>query len=123
MLILLPPSEGKSAARRGKPLDLADLSFPALTPARERVLTALEELCADDPMRAAKALGIGHTQLDLVDLNARLRMSPVARADKVYTGVLYDALDAASLSPGAKRRAGSRLAIASSLFGLVRPGG
>ena len=30
MLILLPPSEGKSALRRGKPLDLGSLSFPSL---------------------------------------------------------------------------------------------
>ena len=67
---MLPPSEGKAAPRRGKPLDLASLDFPALTPARERVLDTLGELCAGDPDVAAKTLGIGSTQLDLVDLNA-----------------------------------------------------
>ena len=36
--------------------------------------------------------------------------------------MLYDALGAASLSPAAKRRAGTRLAVTSALFGLVRPG-
>jgi cytoplasmic iron level regulating protein YaaA (DUF328/UPF0246 family) len=121
VLILLPPSEGKAAARRGKPLDLDELSFPGLTPARERVLVALEDLCRGDPGAAAHALGIGRTQLDLVELNGGLRTAPAARADKVYTGVLYDALDPGSLSTAAKRRAGTRLAVTSSLFGLVRP--
>jgi len=37
-----------------------------------------------------------------------------------YTGVLYDALDAASLRGAAATRATARLAIGSALFGLVR---
>ena len=122
MLILLPPSEGKAAPRRGKPLDLTALEFPTLTPARERVLDALVELCDGDPDVAAKTLGLGGTQLDLVTLNRGLRESPTARADQVYTGVLYDALDVATLSTAARRRATRRLAVTSSLFGLVRPG-
>ncbi len=122
MLIVLPPSEGKNVPVRGKALDPADLSFPALTDARRRVLDALVDLCSGDPGPAARTLGIGTTQLDLVDLNARLRDAPTARADKVYAGVLYDALDVATLSTAARRRAGSRLAVTSSLFGLVRPG-
>ncbi|MEP9365665.1 peroxide stress protein YaaA [Nocardioides sp. CN2-186] len=121
MLILLPPSEGKAAPRRGKPLDLATLDFPTLTPARERVLDALVELCSGDPESAAKVLGVGSTQLDLVELNRTLRTAPTARADQVYAGVLYDALDVATLSPAAKRRSTARLAVTSSLFGLVRP--
>jgi cytoplasmic iron level regulating protein YaaA (DUF328/UPF0246 family) len=121
VLILLPPSEGKSAPRRGKPLDLEGLSFPDLTPARERVLDALEELCAGDPERAAAVLGVGRSQLDLVERNGGLRSTPSARADQVYSGVLYDALGLVTLSAAAKRRAGSRLAVTSSLFGLLRP--
>ncbi len=122
MLILLPPSEGKTAARRGKPLDLEALSFPSLGPARARVLEALVGLCEGDPAEAARTLGLGATQRDLVELDAALRTSPTARADRVYSGVLYDALEAATLTAAAKRRAGSRLAVTSSLFGLVRPG-
>jgi cytoplasmic iron level regulating protein YaaA (DUF328/UPF0246 family) len=121
VLIMLPPSEGKSAARRGKALDLPGLDFPDLTAPRERVLDALTELCEGDPDVAAKTLGVGGTQHDLVELNRTLRTAPTARADHVYTGVLYDALDVATLSAGAKRRANSRLAVTSSLFGLVRP--
>src|SRR6185312_7768429 len=99
-----------------------DLAFPGLTDARAAVLEALVELCAGDPERAATALGLGTTQLDLVERNARLRATPTARADRVYSGVLYDALGFANLSAAARRRASSRVAITSSLFGLVRPG-
>jgi cytoplasmic iron level regulating protein YaaA (DUF328/UPF0246 family) len=120
VLILLPPSEGKTAATRGRALDLSDLSFDELTPARERVLDALVDLCTGDPATAAGVLGVGSTQHDLVDRNAGLREAATARADRVYTGVLYDALDAGSMSAAAKRRAGSRVAVTSALFGLVR---
>ncbi len=122
MLILLPPSEGKSAPRRGRALDDRTLGWPELGPARERVRSALVDLCAGDPERAASVLDVPKTRLDLVALNAGLASAPTARADAVYTGVLYEALGLATLSPAAKRRATTRLAVVSSLFGLVRPG-
>ncbi len=125
MLILLPPSEGKTAPRRGKPLDLAGLSFPSLHEPRAEVLDALVSLCTTDgdPARAAAArvLGIGPTQLAEVDRDATLANAPTARADRVYTGVLYEALDPTTLEGAAKRRATSWLAITSGLFGLLRP--
>jgi len=121
VLIVLPPSEGKTVPTRGRPLDLDSLGFPGLTSAREAVLDALVGLCAEDPAEAARTLGLGGTQADLVELNERLRSAPTARADRIYSGVLYDALDVTTLSAVAKRRAGSRLAVTSSLFGLVRP--
>jgi cytoplasmic iron level regulating protein YaaA (DUF328/UPF0246 family) len=120
VLILLPPSEGKAVPRRGGSLALPDLSFPDLTAARERVLGALVDVCSGDPAVAVRTLGVGPTQADLVRRNARLREAPTARADRVYTGVLYDALSAATLSAAAKRRLGTRVAVTSSLFGLVR---
>ena len=120
MLILLPPSEGKAVPRRGKPLDLPSLGSPVLAAARERLVTAVEELGGRDD--AARVLGLGATQADLVALNARVRTAPTARADAVYTGVLYDALGLADLSSAARRRATSRVAVVSSLFGLLRPG-
>ncbi len=126
MLILLPPSEGKTAPRRGKPLDPAGLSFPTLAEPRAEVLDALVSLCttgADgDVQKAAQVLGLGRTQTEEVLRNAELRTAPTARADQVYTGVLYEALDLASLDAAARRRATSRVAITSALFGLVRPG-
>jgi len=122
VLILLPPSEGKTAPTRGKPLALDALAFPELTPARTRVLDALVDLCSADPRRAATTLGLGATQLDLVARNADLRTAPTARAEAVYSGVLYDALALGTLSASARRRASGRVAITSALFGLVRPG-
>ncbi len=121
MLILLPPSEGKASPRRGASLDLGSLSSPELTPARRRVLTALVDHCAGQPERAAATLGLGRTQADLVARNAALLTAPTARADAIYTGVLYDALDLPALSPAARRRAASRLLVTSALFGVVRP--
>lgn len=121
MLILLPPSEGKTAPRRGRPLELESLSFPRLYGARTDVLDALVTLCSSDDS-AAEVLGLGRTQADEVGRNARLRTAPTARADQVYSGVLYESLDLPSLTGAARRRATSRIAIASGLFGLVRPG-
>jgi hypothetical protein len=121
VLILLPPSEGKTAPKRGKPLDLATLGFPQLAAAREQVLDALVSLCDGDPEKAAATLDVPRSQLDLVARNACLRAAPTARADQVYRGVLYEALDLPTLSSGAKRRAGRRVAVTSSLFGLVGP--
>lgn len=122
MLVLLPPSEGKSVPRRGKPLDLATLSFPELGQARGEVLDALVALCSSDPERGVSVLGLGPTQADDVRRNARLREAPTTRADALYTGVLYDHLDLASLGAAARRRATRWLAVTSSVFGLLRPG-
>lgn len=126
MLIVLPPSEGKAVPTRGAALDLSTLSLPDLAPARQQVLDALVALCSDAGdgarERAAEVLGLSAGQVDLVDRNAALASAPTARADRIYTGVVYDALDVASLSTAAKRRAATRLAVSSSLFGVVRVG-
>lgn len=122
MLILLPPSEGKTSPRRGRPLDLDSLAFPALTAHRAEVLDALVTLCTtDQPASTAEVLGLGPTQTAEVAANARLAVAPTARADSVYSGVLYEALDLATLTGSARRRATSWLAITSGLFGLLRP--
>ena len=121
MLILLPPSEGKAVPRRGKQLDLGNLSFAGLADARREVVTRLVDLCAGDPQRAASALDLGPTQLDQVARNAALLDAPTARADRIYTGVLYDALGIDSLDAAARRRATRWLLIMSSLLGVVRP--
>lgn len=122
MLILLPPSEGKTPPRRGKPLDLGSLAFPDLTPHRAEVLAALTSLCTSEPADvAAKVLGLGSTQIADVERDARLAEAPTARADTVYSGVLYEALDLPSLDSAARRRATSWLAVTSGLFGLLRP--
>ncbi len=121
MLILLPPSEGKFAPRRGKPLRFEALNFPELTEARIAVVASLVELCASDPEKAATTLSLGPTQADLVARNAALLRLPAARADRIYTGVLYDALGLDTVDAAARRRATRWLAMMSSAFGVVRP--
>jgi hypothetical protein len=56
-----------------------------------------------------------------VAADARVAQAPTARADRVYSGVLYDALDLPSLDGPARRRAAAWLAVTSGLFGLLRP--
>ena len=121
MLVLLPPSEGKALGGDGPPLDLSALSFPALTPARERVLHALETAARRDPTGLRTALGLSERQAAEVEQDVVLRTSPTLPALRRYTGVVYDTLDAASLRGAAKRRADASLVVASALFGLLRP--
>ncbi len=121
MLLILPPSEGKRAPEAGARLDLDGLTRPELNDERRAVLDALIDLCTKQPAKAIDVLGLGPTQGGLVRANAGLRTAPVAPALEVYTGVLYEALDFASLRAPARRRADSRLLIASALFGFLSP--
>ena len=121
MLILLPPSEGKSAPDEGPILDLSALSFPELNPLRKRVVTELTRLCRTDPDAAIDGLGLGVQQRADVRADARLRRSPCAPAVDVYAGVLYDALSFSTLSANARRRGSQHLVVASALWGLLRP--
>jgi len=92
VLVLLPPSEGKTAPRRGKPVELGALVHAeALTPLRGELLDAV------DP---------------------GLRAAPSATAAKVYTGVLFQALGLPELPASARRR----VLIFSGLWGVLRPG-
>jgi cytoplasmic iron level regulating protein YaaA (DUF328/UPF0246 family) len=91
MLVLLPPSEGKTAPEAGGPVDLGSLAFAAeLRERREELLDAL------DP---------------------RLRKAPAAPAAEVYTGVLFKRLELPKLPAKARQR----VLIASALWGVVRP--
>lgn len=120
MLILLPPSEGKAAPARGPRLKPRALSFRTLDATRAAVLDALIALCGR-PATAAKTLGLGPRQTDEIDRDAALRTAPCAPAIDVYAGVLYEALDAGSLSAAQRGRLHDDVAIASALWGLVRP--
>lgn len=120
MLILLPPSEGKAAPpRRGRPLDLASLSFPELTVRRLAMLDALATVSARDD--ALAVLGVGASLAEELRRNTHLSDVPVRPASAVYTGVLYAALDWPTLPAGAKRRAASRMIVISALWGALRP--
>ncbi len=122
MLILLPPSEGKSSPETGPALDLGALSYPSLTATRRRVMADLIRLCRGDLDAACTTLGLGPTQRGEVGANARLRRQPCAPAIEVYSGVLYEALDTATLTARARERLDAHVSISSALWGLVRPG-
>jgi cytoplasmic iron level regulating protein YaaA (DUF328/UPF0246 family) len=119
VLILLPPSEGKAEPRRGRPVDLG---VGPLAEARRPVLDALVELCRGPEDEAVRVLGLSPGQVDDVRRNARLADLPAAPAERIYTGVLFDALGLGDLDASAHRRALARVAIVSSLYGVVRPG-
>jgi cytoplasmic iron level regulating protein YaaA (DUF328/UPF0246 family) len=119
-VLLLPPSEGKAVGSRGALLDLDRLSFPELSDCRRRVLDALVATSARPD--ALDVLDAPKGAADRVAANVELWSAPTLRAADLYTGVLYDALDLASLDTAAKRRAGRRLVVVSALFGALRPG-
>ena len=91
------------------------LSFPSLDPVRTSLLDALTATDVDTMMRELKIPAGKRAE---AEENLALRSAPVMPAIQRYTGVLYDALDAASLSADAL----SRLAVGSALFGVVRAG-
>jgi uncharacterized protein len=116
VLVLLPPSEGKTAPEEGPALDLSQLVFRELDAKRERLLDALERLAGRPRSTALRALGISAAQAAEIERDARLRQAPAAPAHRVYTGVLYEHLRLSDLD-GAGR---SRVLIASALWGMVR---
>ncbi len=120
MLIVLPPSETKWNRSRGRPVDPATWSFRELTDTREKVATALREASAG--ATATELLRVTPGLLDEVARNLALDSAPATPAAQVYTGVLYDALDLASLDPAARRRAQRWVVTVSALYGAVRPG-
>jgi cytoplasmic iron level regulating protein YaaA (DUF328/UPF0246 family) len=119
VLVLLPPSEGKRAPEGGDPVDLDALAVPVLGPARAKALRALLKLSRGQRKRAVAALGLSPGQAGDVDRNAVLDTAPAAPAAEVYTGVLFQHLDLATLSPAARRRAHERVLVASALWGVV----
>ena len=103
MLILLPPSEGKTPAAGGDAVDWTALSFPALNVHRAMVLESLGTVSAHED--ALALLGVGASLSADVARNTRLHAEPAAPAHQVYSGVLYDALGYDSLTPAQRSRA------------------
>lgn len=118
MLILLPPSESKSNRRRGKPADPGTWSFPELGETRALVAEHLRRV-SESPT-ATTVLGVSPGLADEVARNLLLDAAPATPASEVYTGVLYDALDLASMDAPARRRANQWVVVVSALHGAVR---
>ena len=112
MLIILPPSETKAFGGDGDPLEFGSLSFPSLNPHRQKIADVLRKYNVDDAM---KVLKISEALRGEAEENTKLLSGPTMPALYRYTGVLYDALDAKTLS----EKAWDQLAIGSALFGVV----
>jgi len=123
VLILLPPSEGKTAPRRGASLDLTLLTFgDELRSAREAVLDALVALCSGPVSEAARVLDLPPGLVGEIDRNRGLYRAPTTIAARLYTGVLFEHLGLETLDTAAKRRANRGVLIASGLWGVLAPG-
>ena len=121
LLILLPPSEGKSSGGYGPSIDLPSLSFDQLNPARLLMMNALIQL-SGKPLLAQKMLGVKGSALEKARTdNAVISSSPTALAIERYTGVMYDSIDYVSLDDSAKKIFDESTIIMSGLFGVLRP--
>ena len=118
MKILLPPSETKHEGGDGAPLDLGSLALPSLHERRSAVVEALIDLAADEET-ARRVLKLSARQLGDVEHNRTLRSAPTMPAIDRYTGVLFDALDARTLSAVARRWLGAHVWIQSAPFGPI----
>ena len=86
------------------------------------MLDALVALAEGPRDEALNALGLPPGLSNEIAKDAGLRTAGTLPVERLYTGVLYDALDLATLSGAARRRARSALVVASALFGAVRLG-
>lgn len=118
VLILLPPSEGKASEGNGP--GPAELSFPKLDRSRKRVISALVK--ASRRRDALDVLGLSPGQRDELAKNLVIKEAATLTAAELYTGVLYDNLGLATLSPEARQRAQDAVLIFSGLWGVLRIG-
>lgn len=118
MKILLPPSETKRPGGDGAPLELGCLALPELHAHRSTALDALIDLAADEET-SRRVLKLSERQSVDIIHNRMLRTAPTMPAVDRYTGVLFDALDAATLPTASRRWLGDHVWIHSAPLGPV----
>jgi hypothetical protein len=119
--ILLPPSEGKASGGDGPPWSPGSMSVD-LDGQRLRVAAALRSALRANQAARAKLLGVkGAALAAATDADRAVATSATMPAIERYTGVLYGALDAASLPAAARRRLDASVLVFSGLWGVVAP--
>ena len=118
-MILLPPSEGKTDGISKKPLNVKKLSYPQLTSKREELLAAVVVMASGPTAKTRSILSISAKQDFEILRDQQLVTATTGPAWSVYTGVLYDAIEIASLSPSAKAKFEKENFVVSALFGLI----
>ena len=93
------------------------LLLPELSAERERVLTEL--IAASGREDAQTVLRVGAQVMTDVHANLSLREALTAPAHEIYTGVLFDALQAHPLTPEQLQTAAQDVLIFSGLFGVT----
>lgn len=118
-LALLPPSETKRDG--GSAIFAIDsLAWDEQSEVRARTVSELMQL-ATDPAEHQRILKLSaQKSSDEIVRNAELSKAPAMPAVERYTGVLYDALDAETLSTTAREWLDAHVAIQSALLGLIR---
>ena len=122
VLILLPPSEGKTAPASGPSLDLDSLlDAERLTAARREVMSALAGVSRS--AEAASVLGLGPRNAEQVGINLSLETSPCVSAHRLFTGVLYEAagLDSIAEDPTGRAALERHCVVFSGLWGILSP--
>ena len=114
--LLLPPSEGKAVGGDGAVWSAELGRFAGLGSRRDVLVRRLARVRGGNE----KLLGVGGKHLAAARLaNSALTSSASLPAWQRYTGVVWDAMDVASLATAARRRAMSSVVVVSGLMGLV----
>ncbi len=120
-LILLPPSEGKTPGGNGPPWSTGTMAVD-LDAERTRVAAGLRRAMRANAAARSKLLGVkGVALAAATDADRSLMVAPTMPAIERYSGVLYGALDVASMDGAARRMLDASVLIVSGLWGLVAP--
>lgn len=111
VIILIPPSEGKTPCGTGKPLTKLD---DHVKPVYERLLAYRGDL--------SQLYGVKGKALEAARMaNEQLLKAPTLPAIERYSGVVYDGIDFPTLSIQAQQFFNDHVRIVSALFGLLSP--
>lgn len=110
-IILIPPSEGKKPGGESEPLKKASKDVQFILNEINGIKKGWEKILDVKGKALEKAIAD----------NKAILTSPTMPAIERYTGVVYNAIDYASLNPKAKKYFNDHVRIVSAVFGMVKP--